>query len=459
MLLCKNLYIVVMYVIMFSLLFFCSSNPPATFDLIITNVNLIDGTGNPLQSGMNVLIQNGKIRAITKISSQQTTNRIDGTGKYLMPGLFDGHVHTTDFQKTFPKLMHYGVTSVFVPGGSTCSVEFYTGMRAMGSQDSIPAPRVFHTSQHFTMEGKHPVKTYANSNWVKDKTVFFLTDTLQIKQVVQLVAQQPIQGIKLTIEDGPAPPFVERIPQEFVDAVVREAAKHDLPVYAHASDNEEFLMAIKGGAKNHVHFVGIDIDWNNEEHITAMETVRDRNGSIITTLMIDKSFIYPLHPEWLEIPEFNAVYPFKELQTMLTPKNIRFAKMMAEMTKRDYGLDTLTMEALFSPKVEDIQRALDMGVNMVLGTDTGNRFIFHGYSLHEEMQILEEGGMVPMDIIRMGTINAARMLNAEDSLGTLQTGKLADMILLNKNPLESIRNTLEIESVFKNGKVQHRFER
>jgi len=403
---------------------------------------------------MNVYVQNGRIQAINTTEPRQNENRIDGTAMYLIPGLFDGHVHTTDFQKTFPKLMHYGVTSVFVPGGSTCSVEFYAGMRAMGSQDLIPAPRVFHTSQHFTMEGKHPVKTYAGSNWIKNETVFFLTDTLQIKQVVQKVAQQPIQGIKLTIEDGPAPPFVERIPQEFVDAVVREAGKLGLPVFAHASDNEEFLMAVKGGVKNHVHFVGIDIDWDNEEHSSAMQTVRDRNGSIVTTLMIDKSFFYPLHPEWLDIPAFNEVYPLKELQAMLTPQNIKRAERMTEITKVDYGLDTLTMETLFSRQVEDIQRALQMGVNMVLGTDTGNRFNFHGYSLHEEMQILEDGGMKPMDIIRMGTLNAARMLNAEDSLGTLQVGKLADMILLNKNPLESIRNTLEIKSVFKNGKVQ-----
>lgn len=296
MLLSRNTYIVVIYLMVLSLLPNCSSNKAPAFDLIITNVNLIDGTGSPLQSGMNVYIRDGRIQAITQTEPQQSTNRIDGTGKYL--------------------------------------------------------------------------------------------------------------------------------------------------------------MAVKGGAKNHVHFVGIDIDWENEEHRSAMQTVRDRNGSIITTLMIDKSFIYPLHPEWLEIPQFNAVYPLEELQTMRTPKNIRFAKMMAEMTKRDYGLDTLTLKTLFAPKVKDIQHAMDMGVNMVLGTDTGNRFNFHGYSLHEEMQIFEEGGMEPMDIIRMGTINAARMLNAQDSLGTLQVGKLADMILLTANPLETVRNTLSIDSVFKNGKVQ-----
>lgn len=91
---------------------------------------------------------------------------------------------------------------------------------------------------------------------------------------------------------------------------------------------------------------------------------------------------------------------------------------------------------------------------MVLGTDTGNTFILPGHSLHEEMQLLELGGMQPMDILVMGTINAAKMMDSEHSLGSIEEGKLADMVLLNKNPLASIKNTLAIHSVYKNGKLQ-----
>jgi len=79
-----------------------------------------------------------------------------------------------------------------------------------------------------------------------------------------------------------------------------------------------------------------------------------------------------------------------------------------------------------------------------------------GYSLHEEMQILEEGGMNPLDIIKMGTLNAANMLHAQDSLGSIEVGKIANLVLLDENPLESIRNTLTITKVIKNGVVQDR---
>lgn len=430
-----------------------------TFELAIFNVNLIDGTGSPLQESVHVYINQNKIISISD-STYEAHSTIDGKGKYLMPGLVDGHTHSADYAVDFPKLMHYGVTSVFIPGGSTCSVEYYTAMRKMGRQDSIPAPRVFHTSQHFTMEGRHPVRTYANSNWIEGETVFFLKDTAQIGEIVDLVAQQPIMGIKLTIEDGPAPPLLERIPMEFVVKTVQEAAKHGLPVYAHASDTEEFLIAVEAGVQNHVHFgAGIDIDWDDSVHVQAVETVKARNGSWVTTLMIDKSFLYPIHPEWLAHPKLLEAYPEDSLLAAVDEAAVARAQFMAELSKSDYGLDTLTLEAIFIPMVEDVRRAYEMGVNMVLGTDTGNDFNFHGYSMHEEMQILEMGGMDPLDIIKMGTLHGARMLGTQDSLGTLEAGKIADMILLNENPLTSINNTLEINRVFKNGKVQKRFSK
>ncbi|MEQ9468613.1 MAG: amidohydrolase family protein [Ekhidna sp.] len=434
----------------------CNSSSEYSYDLIITNVNLIDGTGAALVKRVNIYV---KDRVITKIDSGYIEGKgemVDGTGKFVIPGLFDCHVHTTDFNRDFPKLMHYGVTSVFIPGGSTCTNDYFADMRAVGNQDSIPVPRVFHTSQHFTMEGRHPVKTYASPRWVDGETVFFLRDTAQIAQIVKRVAQYPILGIKLTIEDGPAPPFVERIPQEFINKTVKEASKYGLEVFAHASDNEEFLMAVRGGAQNIIHFVGIDIDWGDSVHQVAVETLLSRDASIVTTLMIDKSFIYALNPDWLEVPALNQAYPADTLRKLLTPGAIAFAQRMEKMTKEEYGLDSVSMESIFQPKVEDIQKLIDLGMNMVLGTDAGNDFNFHGYSLHEEMQLLQMGGMAPIDIIKMGTLNAAKMMHAEDSLGSIEVGKLADMILLDQNPLSEIENTLTINTVFKSGQIQER---
>jgi imidazolonepropionase-like amidohydrolase len=96
---------------------------------------------------------------------------------------------------------------------------------------------------------------------------------------------------------------------------------------------------------------------------------------------------------------------------------------------------------------------------MVLGTDTGNDFNFPGYSLHEEMQLLSLGGMEPLNIIKMATLNASRMMGAQDSLGTIEVGKIANMIVLDKNPVADIRNTLSINSVIKRGVIQERIKK
>ncbi|MEQ8303015.1 MAG: amidohydrolase family protein [Cyclobacteriaceae bacterium] len=435
----------------------CTSKQTDQFDLVISNVNLIDGTGKPLQSGVSIGITDGKIAAIDTTLSGSHENRIDGTGKFVIPGLFDCHAHTGNYERDFPRFIHYGITSVFITGGGLCTNDFYAAMRRQGNQDSIPAPFVFHTSQHFSMEGRHPSKTYASSNWRDGISIYYLKDTLQIEQIVKEVSQHPIVGIKLTIEDGPAPPFVERIPQSFINKTVAEASRYNLEVFAHVSDNTELEMAINGGVQNLVHFTGVNIDPTDSIQRELLGKFKKRDPYWVTTLMIDKSFLYPIHPEWFEsesmLPEYRAMIG------ELSPALIERAKRYVNILMEEYGLQESSLEAFMIPQVEDIRFLHEEGFNMVLGTDTGNDFNFPGYSLHEEMQLLELGGMEPLDIIKMGTLNAAKMMNAQDSLGSIEIGKTANLVLLDKNPLEEISNTLSIHSVIKRGRIQERLNK
>ena len=276
----------------------CADEQTEIYDLVISNVSLIDGTGNQMEKGVTIGVKDGKILRISPSPIEQASNLIDGTGKFIIPGLFDCHTHTTDLELDFPRFIHYGVTSIFVTGGSLCTNEYYARMREQGNQDSIPAPLVFHTSQHFSMEGRHPSKTYVSDNWRDGESIFYLKDTTQIEHLVKQVAQDPNVGIKLTIEDGPVPPLVERMPQSFIDKTVKEASRYGLEVYAHVSDNVELEMAIKGGVQNLVHYTGVDIDPQDSSHLALLAIFRERNPSWITTLMLDKSFLYPIHPEW-----------------------------------------------------------------------------------------------------------------------------------------------------------------
>lgn len=442
------------YLIVFMFILGCSNRTHKEYDFVISNVCLIDGNGTLPKSNVNVYIKDGRIGLIDEKDVNKEETIIDGTNKYLIPGLFDCHTHTSNYKLDFPKFIHYGVTSVFITGGSTCTNEYYKEMRDIGNQDSIAAPRVFHTSQHFIMEGSHPVRTYSSSNWRDGKTVFFLKDTLQIESLVKKVSKYPIQGIKLTIEEGPMPPPIPRMPQEFINKVVKEAKKNNTKVFVHISDNIELRMALEANINNILHFTGVDLDFERDKEM--IESIYQSDMSWVTTLMLDKSFIYPLYPEWVNQTEIKEIYNDEEFSDLTKKSEIIKAKEMLDFFEKDYGLKNPTLKKIMAIQVDDIKTLYENNVNMVLGTDTGNTFIFHGHSLHEEMQLLEMGGMKPIDIIKMGTHNAAKMMDVLDELGTIEKGKIADMILLDRNPLDSIKHTLSIHTVFKNGIIQNR---
>lgn len=444
------------YLIILVFIVSCTERPNKKYDFIISNVDLIDGTGATLKSNINVYIKDGRIAHIDKIEINEEETVIDGTNKYLIPGLYDCHAHTSNYKLDFPKFIHYGITSIFVPGGSTCTNEYFKKMRDLGSQDSIAAPKVFHTSQHFIMEGGHPVRTYTSNNWTEGETVFYLKDTLQIESLVKEVVQFPILGIKLTIEDGPMPPPIPRMPKEFINKVVAEAKKNNTKVFVHISDNTELKMAVEAGITDIIHFTGVDLDFEKDKEM--VELIYKSDISWVTTLMLDKSFMYPLHPEWIEQTDIKDIYSVEEIGKPNTPFAIKKAKDYLGYFKTAYGFENPSLENIITFQVNDIKTLYENGVNMVLGTDTGNTYIFHGRSLHEEMQLLEMGGMEPIDIIKMGTHNAAKMMGVLDDAGTIEKGKYADMVLLDKNPLESIKNTLSINTVFKNGITQQRIK-
>ncbi|MGI9552524.1 MAG: amidohydrolase family protein, partial [Aurantibacter sp.] len=313
---------------------------------------------------------------------------------------------------------------------------------------------VFHTSQHFTMEGRHPVKTYPQGSWIEGESVFYLRDTLQIEALVKQVAQFPIAGIKLTIEEGPTPPFVERIPQKFINKVAKEAKKNGTEVFAHVSDNTELSMAMKADIKNIIHYTGVDLDFERDK--TLIDSIYKNDISWVTTMMIDKSFMYALYPEWVEQVEHMNLFNPEEVEMLRDSSSIQEAKQYYLLLENYFGIKDPNLENIIKPYIEEIIVLKENGVNMVLGTDTGNRFIFPGYSMHEEMQLMELGGINPLEIIKMGTHNAAKMLKVLDTHGTIEEGKFADLVLLDKNPLEAIKNTLAIHTVIKNGTVQKR---
>jgi imidazolonepropionase-like amidohydrolase len=98
----------------------------------------------------------------------------------------------------------------------------------------------------------------------------------------------------------------------------------------------------------------------------------------------------------------------------------------------------------------------EQGVVIAVGTDTGNPFVFPGYSVHRELELLVQAGLTPMQALEAGTRRAADMVRADDAFGTIEVGKRADLLILRANPLENIRNTRTLEVVVSEGRVVDR---
>ena len=421
------------------------------YDVAIINVNLIDGTGNNARDNINVYISGNRIAEISTASIPAKIE-INGSGKFLIPGLMDAHTHPDPIEETADKFIHYGVTSILVTGCKVCTDDHYSYLRKLGNQHEEPCPRIFHTSQHFTLEGSHPVKTYPNPKWQHEKTIFLLNETSDIPGYVERVASNPIEGIKVTIEDGPDPPYLPRMQPPMLKKIVEEAARHDLEIYAHVSDIQEVRIAQQAGVQNYVHFVGVDINWETDEMM--IDSLLTKKVSWVTTLMMDKSFLYPLNPDWLNETYVKNIFPEKEWSKELIARKMPYAKITMKILKNAMKLPEPVFQSLILEEGYDLKKLKEKGCNLVVGTDTGNDFVFPGYSVHEEMQLLEMGGFDPLDIIKMTTLNGSKMLGTQDSLGSIEVGKIADMVLLNKSPLISISNTLSIHSVIKNGRIQ-----
>ena len=101
-------------------------------------------------------------------------------------------------------------------------------------------------------------------------------------------------------------------------------------------------------------------------------------------------------------------------------------------------------------------RARAAGLLLLAGTDVGNPYVIAGWSLHRELELLVEAGLSPLAALQAATLNPARFLEATDSLGTVAEGKLAELVLLDANPLADIRNTRRIRAVVRNGKLYDR---
>lgn len=446
-----------------------SCAPGEAPDLAIENVTLIDAD-NGVREAMTVVIDSGRIVRVAEADESATAREVvDASGQYLIPGLWDFHVHLTyddRFTEAMPGLfLSHGVTSIRDTGGLLEKVlPVVEAMEAEGAT----APRVFFAGP--LMDGEHVV--YDGQN--RPGLGIANPDPDAARANVELLAEAGVDFIKI----------YEMVAPEVFRALVEAAAAHGLPIDGHvplsmlarevaphvgslehlrnieldcAADADALLAERRRMLADHRDGSGAELRSRlHQAQRTAAVAGHDpdrcrqgleamRSTIQVPTLRLNASSLHPAH----------AREDFRSALERVPPEVARAWNAAAERERADTTPPDTTFAAW---SLSLVGRMHEGGVPIGAGTDTPIGYAVPGYSLHSELEMLVRAGLSPIEALRAATLRPARFFGLEREMGTIEEGRLADLVLLSANPLDDIANTRAVEAVVLKGELLTREE-
>jgi imidazolonepropionase-like amidohydrolase len=408
--------------------------------IVLKNFTLIDGTGKAPLANASMVVTDGRIRNVGPASNLKLPDGSqvqDLSGRYVMPGIINlhGHLGNTKGLVQDPKnytpenldanlhtYASYGVTTVISMGSDQ---ELVLQRRAEQRATGRPkTTRIYTALRGFTGKGGYPTTAQGM------KGVPFEIETPEdAKKDVDYLASKKVDLVKIWVDDHFG--RERKIPLDLSKAIIDNAHRHNLKVAAHIFYYEDARNLVNAGLNALAHSVrDKDVD---DAFISTMKSHNAWMAAATLTRELS-SFTYASMPAWLDDPFFTRSVTAEVVRTLKTP-----------------GQKAIASDPRYSTALEvakrNLKRLVDAGVKYGFGTDTGPPGRFPGYFEHLEMQLMSEAGLTPMQIILAATRNGAEFLDATKDLGTLETGKWADLIVLSRNPLDDIKNTRTIETV------------
>lgn len=414
---------------------------PPVKTILLKNITLIDGNGGTPVEHTDLLIKGG---IIVKIGPNQTANGatvINGQGKTVMPALISSHVHIGMIQgnnnKTDPytrenilsqlkKYTDYGVTNILVMGSDEPML-FETGLRDSAANGLLPGARLFSAGYGFAaFKGAPAMK----------KIYHPATVTEAIRELDSVAVLKPTV-IKMWVDDfgGSAP----KMDSAIYKAIISRAHQHHIRVAAHLYYLADARSLVSNGLDIIAHSI-------RDQPIDAMllRQMKAKGIIYIPTLSLDEyAYIYVRRPEWINDPFFKA---------SLEPG---VYEMITSQTYQDNLKNSPSYQRnvhAFETALKNVKHIADAGILVALGTDSGAQPVrTQGFSEHLEMELLVQAGLTPLQAITIATKNAAIALQINEHYGTIAAGKTADLLILDANPVQDIKNTRKIAAVYKAG--------
>jgi Amidohydrolase family len=462
----RNLYLLGLYLL--ATLSACAKDAAPEKTIAIAHVTVIDGTGAPARTDQTVLIEAGRIVGIGPSSSTQappTARIIDARGLYLIPGMWDLHVHIWDADLAFPLFLANGVTGVRNTGGHPDELKQWrqelTEGKRLGPHLEACGPVV---------DGPPPVHP--------DHSVV-VENPAQARAAVDGLKAQGWDCVKV----------YDNVSRESYFAVAAEAKKDRIPLVGHVPLSVTAIEASEAGQKSIEHLDGLDYtisprgDALRGDRLARigkppqpgeMMKIPMRIANELTQLAdtYDESRARELFARlarngtW-QVPTLSVTHVYGSIgdSGFYADERLKYVARQERDGWAHNPIVHIDIPEYVQARKRALQQAIRItraarqaGVRFLAGTDSGGvPYLYYGFSLHDELALLVEAGFTPMEALQTATRNAAEFLDLQD-IGTIETGKRADLVLLAGDPLADIHNTKKIEGVVLGGSLMNRQE-
>jgi imidazolonepropionase-like amidohydrolase len=391
------------------------AQPAATSVIAIVGATLIDGTGGPVVTDSVVVISGDKIVAVGKRSAVKVPSEaqvVDAKGLTLVPGLIDSHFHI-DGDDPLPALyLSHGVTSVRDPGQW---IEAYDAAR----KASAPVPRLFLCGPHLDS----PPPAYPTDS-------FIVRDPEETRLAVNRFVDDGASAIKVYF----------RLPLALIRVAIETAHARGVPVMGHL-EIVDARDAIRAGIDGIEHATSFG---------TALLPLRDAEKYRQSVLASNDARREGRYQVWntidLNTPQAAALFK------LIVDRGVVVSPTLAVFEKQRGDKDTTDVHVHGFKQMEAfVGLANKAGAKIVVGSHSDVPHAKRGWAYQRELELLVESGLTPMQALVAGTIQNARYFHISDRLGSIETGKLADLVLVDGDPLKDISNMRRIKRVMLNG--------